>query len=290
MFSVSSVVKSVFSVADASCPDPGLPVVRLCGVPLHAITERQCIQHVLDALDAGRGGWIVTANLDFLRRLGRDASFAALCAKASLIVADGMPLIWASRLQGTPLPERVPGSDLVPSLSAAAAERGRSVYLLGGDTGTADAAAAILEQRFPTLRIAGTACPLLGFEHDERALGEVIENLVSASPDIVYVALGSPKQEILIDQARSLLPATWWMGVGISFSYLCGHVRRAPRWMQRLGLEWLCRLTQEPGRLGKRYLLQGIPFAVALLGEALTHRVFDLASHSSKRRKRDGAS
>ena len=197
-----------------------------------------------------------------------------------------MPLIWASRLQGTPLPERVAGSDLVPGLSAAAAERGRCVYLLGGSPGTAEAAAAVLLRRTPDLRIAGSACPPMGFEHDERALGEVIENLVSARPDIVYVALGSPKQELLIDRARSLLPATWWMGVGISFSYLCGHVHRAPRWMQAIGLEWLHRLTQEPGRLAKRYLLQGIPFAVALLGEAMTHRVFDLASHSSKRRKR----
>ena len=271
--SVSSVVNPAFSVADASCPGPGLPVVRLCGVPLHAITERQCIHHVLDELDAGRGGWIVTANLDFLRRLVREASFAALCAKASLIVPDGMPLIWASRLQGTPLPERVAGSDLVPHLSAAAAERGRSVYLLGGAPGTAEAAADVLLSRSPGLRIAGTACPPLGFEHDERALTEVTESLVLARPDIAYIALGSPKQELLIERARSRLPATWWMGVGISFSYLCGHVHRAPRWMQRIGLEWLHRLSQEPRRLAWRYLVQCAPFAMRVLATASVSRL-----------------
>src|SRR4051812_36760160 len=112
--------------------DERLPTIRLHGVDIHAITEKQCIDLILEELDAGRGGVVVTPNLDHLRRCSRDMSFTALVAEADLVVADGMPLIWASRLQGTPLPQRVAGSDLISTLSAAAAGRGRSVFLLGG--------------------------------------------------------------------------------------------------------------------------------------------------------------
>ena len=254
-----------------------LPVIRLRGTPFHAITEAQCIGHVLDELDAGRGGWIVTANLDFLRRLCCDRDFAALCAKATLLVADGMPLVWASWLQGTPLPERVAGSALTWSLTLTAGARGRSVFLVGGAPGTADAAASILCRRSPRVRIAGTACPEMGFERNPQAVIDLTETICAARPDIVYVALGSPKQELLIDRLRHRLPATWWMGVGISFSYLCGHVHRAPGWVQRIGLEWLHRLAQEPRRLARRYLLHGIPFGLLLLGGSAWSRV--LRSH-----------
>ena len=281
---------SMLRASAQDLPDASLPVVFLMGVPFAAVTEPQCVRHVLDEIDAGRGGWIVTANLDFLRRLVRDASFSSLCAKASLTIADGMPVVWASRIQGTPLPERVAGSDLVSSLSVAAAERGRSVFLLGGAPGTADAAAARLRELAPELHIAGTACPPMGFETDPRASAELAEQVVRARPDIIYVALGSPKQELLIDRIHYRLPGAWWMGVGISFSYLCGHVRRAPKWLQRLGLEWLQRLCQEPRRLAKRYLLHGVPFAVGLLCEALAHRASGLVPHGSKMRTRGGPS
>src|SRR5204863_7316900 len=131
-----------------------LPSIRLHGVELHAITERHCIEHILDELDAGHGGVVVTPNLDHLRRCTKDMSFGALVAEADLVVADGMPLIWASRLQRTPLPQRVAGSDLISTLSAAAAGRGRSIFLLGGMPGTADAAADVLRRSSPNLNVA----------------------------------------------------------------------------------------------------------------------------------------
>jgi UDP-N-acetyl-D-mannosaminuronic acid transferase (WecB/TagA/CpsF family) len=127
-----------------------LPTVNIDGVEFHAITEQQCIAHILDELDAGRGGTVVTPNLDHLRRYTRDLTFGALVAEAELVVADGMPIIWASRLQRTPLPQRVAGSDLISSLSAAASKRGKSVFLLGGDEGTAEAGAKILAERDPS--------------------------------------------------------------------------------------------------------------------------------------------
>lgn len=253
----------------ATADEVRLPTITLCGVRLHAITETQCIQHVLDQLQAGRGGMLVTPNLDHLHRCTKNMAFNALVAEADLVVADGMPLVWASRLQGTPLPERVAGSNLITTLSGAAAGRGRSVYLLGGSAGTAEGAARVLVERFPNLKIAGTFYPPLGFENDAAQMAQIVAGLAAAKPDIVYVALGSPKQEKLIARLRQILPDAWWVGVGNSFSFLCGDVRRAPRWMQVSGLEWVHRLSQEPKRLFRRYVVVGLPFAFTMLGRAV---------------------
>jgi N-acetylglucosaminyldiphosphoundecaprenol N-acetyl-beta-D-mannosaminyltransferase len=244
------------------------PEVNLHGVLLHGVTEQQCISHILDELDAQRGGMVVTPNLDHLRRCVKDLNFGALVAEADLVVADGMPLIWASRLQGTPLPERVAGSNLISSLSAAAASRKRSIFLMGGAEGTAEGTAEILRKRHPDLKIAGVMCPRHGFEDRPRQMAEVIATLTQAKPDIIFVALGSPKQEYVIARLRNSLPLAWWMGVGVSFSFLTGHVKRAPRWMQRSGIEWLHRLMQEPRRLFKRYIVTGLPFASSLMTQA----------------------
>lgn len=250
-----------------------LPVVRIHDVALHAISEARCVQWIVNALDAGHGGWVVTANLDHLRRFSGNNDYTELCRDATLVVADGMPLIWASKLQGTPLPERVAGSNLISSLSAAAAAQGRSIYLLGGAEGTAKAAAEVLTRRHSTLRVCGTCCPTISLENGGDSLSVIVENLSRSKPDIVYVALGSPKQEVLIDRLRDRFPEIWWLGVGNSFSLLCGHIPRAPLWAQRVGLEWLHRLIQEPRRLWRRYIIDGCPFAVRLIIGAAWQRL-----------------
>jgi N-acetylglucosaminyldiphosphoundecaprenol N-acetyl-beta-D-mannosaminyltransferase len=226
----------------------------------------------MERLGAGRGGWIITPNVDILRRLCVDEQVRGLAGPADLFVADGMPLIWASRLQGTPLPERVCGSNLIQSLSEAAARSGRSVYLLGGDPGTAEAAGRTLVERFGGLKVAGSHCPPFGFESDERAMVAMENAVVEAGPSIVFVALGFPRQERVIARLRGRLPGAWFVGVGISFSFVSGRVRRAPRWMQRVGLEWVHRMGQEPGRLIRRYLIDDIPFAVRVLCVSLGRR------------------
>jgi N-acetylglucosaminyldiphosphoundecaprenol N-acetyl-beta-D-mannosaminyltransferase len=245
-----------------------LPTIRLNGIRLHQVTERQAIDYVLDELDAGHGGVVVTPNLDHVRRCEADVNFGALVAEAQLVVADGMPLVWASRLRGTPLPERVAGSSLVSTLTEAAGKRGRSVFLLGGSPGTADGAARILRERYPHAKVVGTFYPPEGFEYDARLIAQMEAALSAADPDIVYVALGSPKQERLICRLKQLLPNTWWMGVGVSFSFLTGDVKRAPHWMQKSGVEWVHRLAQEPRRLFKRYVVVGIPYAGMLFARS----------------------
>ncbi len=271
--------KDAFAVSDGAVPNKETagrvmpPVVHLMDIPFAALTERGVIEYIIGELDAGRGGWVITPNLDILRRLAREATFRALASHATLLVADGMPLVWASRLQGTPLPQRVAGSNLISTLSQAAAEHGRSIFLLGGAPGAADGAAQVLMNRHPHLRIAGCHCPEMGFEKDPAQIQAIADALERTRPDIVYVALGSPKQEQVITRLRVDHPGVWWLGIGISFSFLAGDVRRAPLWMQRVGLEWVHRLYQEPQRLAKRYLVTGVPFGVQLLARTALNRV-----------------
>jgi len=170
-----------------------LPEVELLGTGIHAVSQAECVEHVLGELDAGHGGWVVTPNLDHMRRLSRDAAFRELYQEATLRVVDGQLLVWALSLQRTPVPERVAGSDLISSLSAGAAARGRSIFLLGGNPGAAEKAAEVLRQRHPELVVAGVECPPVGFDHDALAMARLSRQIHRARPDIVFVALGSPK-------------------------------------------------------------------------------------------------
>ena len=271
-FQPSVNTESITAEPITSDPISHIPIIHVQGAKLHAITEKQCVDIVMDELNAGRAGSIVTMNLDHLRRFVKDGRYRVLCKKATLHVADGMPLVWASRLQGTPLPERVTGSNLIWSLSEAAAKNGRSVFLLGGQPGTAQETANILQTAYEGLKIAGTYYPPHGFENEPDYINQMAQAVIDAQPDIIYVALGSPKQEKLIEKLRQQLPTVWWLGVGISFSFVSGYIPRAPRWMQAAGLEWLHRLMQEPRRLADRYLVHGFPFFLSLLARSLFRR------------------
>lgn len=257
--------------------------VTLMGLDFAELTEADINKFVLNALDEGRGGWICPVNLDVLRQVAHDDHLKELVGSAELVVADGMPLLWASRLQGTPLPERVAGSSLISTLSAELGSRGRSVYLLGGNEGAAEAAGARLRDACPGLVLSGWHCPPFGFEHSPEEIERIAMMLVSAQPDVVFVGLGFPKQDRLVAQIRQRLPASWFVSCGISFSFLAGEVRRAPRILQVLGLEWVHRLTQEPQRLARRYLVQGLPFATRLFVASLDRR---RAMEGSRHRQR----
>jgi N-acetylglucosaminyldiphosphoundecaprenol N-acetyl-beta-D-mannosaminyltransferase len=248
-------------------------VAGLFGVALHRVSERQVVDAVVHGLADGRGGWICPINLDVLRQVVPSAGLRELVAEADLCVADGMPLVGASRLAGTPLPERVAGSSLITALADAAGRAGASVFFLGGNPGSATAAAGALAARPGGLRVAGTLCPPNGFERDPDALSEIEATLLGAAPDVVFVGLGFPKQDHLIQRLRPLLPEAWFLSCGVSFSFVSGELARAPQWMQRAGLEWLHRLATEPRRLFRRYVVLDIPFGFRLFGYALASRL-----------------
>jgi N-acetylglucosaminyldiphosphoundecaprenol N-acetyl-beta-D-mannosaminyltransferase len=248
------------------------PAVGLGPIAVHALTEAQCVALVMQRLAEQRGGWIVTLNLHHWLLFGEDPGYAELCRSASLRVADGMPLIWASRLRGTALPERVAGSNLIWSLSAAAAQRGVSIFLLGGDPGVAQLTSLELQRRFPGLRIAGICEAPRGWSDSATQSAAIVRQVVDSQPGLVFVALSLPDSDRLIACLSEKLPHTWLIGVGISFSFVAGTVRRAPLWLQRAGLEWLHRVYQEPRRLTPRYVRMLWP-AWRLLRDAARSRL-----------------
>jgi N-acetylglucosaminyldiphosphoundecaprenol N-acetyl-beta-D-mannosaminyltransferase len=245
--------------------------VVLDGIAIDRLTEAEVVSLVRSALDRGSGGRIMTPNVDILRLARRDPALRARLAAADLVVADGAPLVWASRLAGQPVPERVAGASLVWSLAAGLAADGRSLYVLGGAPGLscgAVRAAAALTAANPGLRIAGHASPSFGFDRDRATVNAVCRDVIEAKPDLVYIGLGFPKQEWLADRLAGELPGAWLLGCGAAVNFLAGDQVRAPDRMQRYGLEWLHRLSREPGRLAGRYLRHDAPYALGLLARA----------------------
>ena len=247
--------------------------VEIGGLPIDPLTEPQVVARVRAAWAEGEGGWIATPNVDHLRRASKDPKLAAMIRTADISVADGAPVVWATRIVGAPVPARVTGADLLWSLSAAAAEHGRTIYLLGGEPGVPERAAAALQAAFPSLKVVGTCSPDRGFEHDPAQLEALRKELLAKTPDLVFVGLGFPKQETVICGFHAELPTTWWLGCGAALPFAAGELQRAPVWMRPLGLEWLFRLVHEPRRLFRRYVLEDAPFAVRLLARALLARL-----------------
>jgi N-acetylglucosaminyldiphosphoundecaprenol N-acetyl-beta-D-mannosaminyltransferase len=258
-----------------------IPCIDLSGLRIASLPRDEVVDYVARALVRREGGWLLTATLDYVRRFATDASDRELFSKADLVVPDGVPLLWAARLQGNPLPDRVAGSDLVWLLAERAVREGRSIYLLGGEPGAAQEAVRRFLERWPSLRIAGASCPRLSAQPSTEELEGVRDRLELAQPDLVYVALGVPKQDRVIAALRADFPRIWWVGVGISLSFVSGSIQRAPHWMQRTGLEWLHRLAQEPRRLARRYLIDDLPFALRLLARSWRKRRRDAESSTS---------
>ncbi|SBS75850.1 WecB/TagA/CpsF family glycosyl transferase (modular protein) [uncultured Mycobacterium sp.] len=242
------------------------------GIVFDNLTEDDVVGTVRRAWTAGEGGSIIPVNVDVARAADRSAEFAEVIARGSLVIADGMPLVWAARLKGKRLPERVAGSSLVFSLSNAAADAGKTVYLFGGAVGVPEQAVDALAARFAKLRIAGTLSPEFGFDKTEEGLRQAVSAVVTAAPDLVFVGLGFPRQELFIEQLRQELPNTWFLACGGGIAMAAGVVRRASPVMQRLGFEWVHRLALEPRRLARRYLRDDLPFALKLLAQAAIDR------------------
>lgn len=231
------------------------PAIDLLGVAIHRVTLAEALAHTL-RLAAQRGGDLVmTPNADHMLRLHRDAAFRRCYQQASFVVADGVSVVWASRVFGRALPERVAGSDLMPALCIEAARRGLTYFFVGGNPGDAASAATVLAQRAGRDGCVGVDCPPFGFEKDAAYVDGLVRRIQAANPHIVCVGLGSPKQEYLMVELKQRLSGFGAMlGVGVTFSFVAGTVKRAPKLVRKLALEWLWRLAREPRRLWRRYL------------------------------------
>ena len=237
------------------------PRLSIGHVGMDTYSEAALIAEVLDhALHGNVTRQIVTVNAQIYVLADKSARYRECLFTADYLCADGMPLVWAcDRLGGLKVP-RIAGVDLIEHLCRRGAADGLRVFLLGGRPETANMTAKNLSRRYPGLQIAGVSCPDWGFEKNEETLSPVLEQIAQAKPHILFAGLGAPKQELLIDEHIRSLKVPIAIGIGGSFEILSGFVERAPRWMQSSGLEWTFRLSREPGRLWKRYLIGNAEF------------------------------
>jgi N-acetylglucosaminyldiphosphoundecaprenol N-acetyl-beta-D-mannosaminyltransferase len=237
--------------------------VRVGRIWIDGLTFDQAIDDIEHLVAAGKGGTIFTPNVDHVVQVEHNAAFRDAYEAVSLSVVDGQPLLWASRLLGAPLPEKISGSDLMLPLARRAALRRWRIYLVGGGAGVADLAATELKKQFD-IDIVGTDAPFVTSAGDPADGPEVVERIARAKPHLVFAAFGAPKQELFLHRSRAALCPAVGIGVGAGFDFIAGRVKRAPRWISKSGLEWAYRLAQEPRRLAKRYLLDDPEFALIL--------------------------
>ena len=250
---------------------PGTRRFEVMGVGFDHLTEDQFATRMVDSLIAGGGGYAVTPNTDIVRKASRHPELLRWLGAADLSVADGMPIIWAARLAGSPLPERVAGSSSLYTVASAAASAGAAIFLLGGRPGAGPRAADRLRQLHPQLRV-GHHCPPLGFEDDQRASAAVDRAVEEFGPAIYFCGFGCPKQERLIASLSLRYRASWFVGCGGSIDFAAGETTRAPSLLQRSGLEWVWRLAHEPRRLFRRYIVDDAPFAARMLAQGVILR------------------
>ena len=242
--------------------------VHLCGVALDALSMAQVLGRVEHAVQSRVPLAISVVNVAKLVNMRRDPLLRESVESGDLVLADGMPLVWLSRLTGRPLPERVAGIDLMFELFKLADRHGFRVYLLGARLDTLQRVVELVRREYPGLVIAGWQDGYFDDDAQER----VAQAIRAAGPDILLVAMSSPKKELFMRRWAPYMAVPVVHGVGGSFDVMAGVTRRAPRWMQRSGLEWLYRVFQEPGRMWKRYLVTNACFIGLALREILFRR------------------
>jgi N-acetylglucosaminyldiphosphoundecaprenol N-acetyl-beta-D-mannosaminyltransferase len=233
--------------------------IRIGTIGIDAVTQAEALDAIIALVKDGRGGVVFTPNVDHVVQAERDAAFRDAYRGANLVLVDGTPVLWAARLLGTPLPEKLSGSDLYEPLLQRAMQEGLRVALVGGAPGVAERAARNLRQALPALRIVATPSPRIELRSSPEEQ-ECVASLKAAQPDLVFVCFGAPKQELFSCRQRAALAPAVLLGFGATIDFAAGTVPRAPAWMSKAGLEWAFRLGREPRRLAARYLLRDPEF------------------------------
>jgi N-acetylglucosaminyldiphosphoundecaprenol N-acetyl-beta-D-mannosaminyltransferase len=266
--------------------DTPLATVKLFGISLHQIRMSEAIGLLLRWMTDGSScRYVVTPNVDHVVKLQTHLALQAAYRDAALVVADGWPLVAASRWLGQPLPERVAGSDLVPSLLAAGqAIPDFRVFLLGAAPGVAEQAAQRIQERWPGVNVCGVASPPPGFENEPDQCRAVVDDVNAESPHLLVVGLGAPRQEVWLRQYAPQLNARVAIAAGATIDFLAGVQTRAPVWIQKLRLEWLFRLATDPRRLAGRYAHDAIVFPRLIAAERRRLRTASLGQSRSRSR------
>ena len=225
------------------------------------LTMDETLDRIEQLISLNKNAYVVTPNVDHIVQLERGGELCDIYQEADLILTDGKPLIWISKLYGTPIKEKISGSDLFPLLCQRAAQKGYKMFFLGAAEGVAAKAAENLTAKYPGLQVVGTYSPPFGFEKNNDELVKIYDMIKNAQPHILVVGLGCPKQEKFIYNHREALCVPISLGLGASLDFEAGNIKRAPKWMSDHGLEWLYRAVSEPKRLAKRYIVDAIEIA-----------------------------
>lgn len=237
-----------------------MKTVRMFGIAMASVTLSEAIEWLSIMAKKKETRVIFTANAEAIVLMDSNMEFRRSYFDADYLLADGMPLVWFSRIIGNQLPERVTGSDLLPELCRIAEKKLLKVFFLGGTPDVTPKAVENLLKRFPSLHVSGIATPWIDLSDDEESQSDLLESINRSGADILFVGFGAPKQEIWIARKRNQLKVGIVLTVGGTFDFLAGKTVRAPLWMQRNGLEWLWRLLHEPKRLWRRYLIGNLQF------------------------------
>lgn len=229
--------------------------IKFMNTDIDNLTMAETLNEIDKLIQKKNCSYVVTPNVDHIVRLEKDEELQKVYKNASLILTDGKPLIWISKWYKTPIKEKISGSDLFPRVCQLAANKNYTMYLLGAAEGVADKAAKNLMDKYKGLNIVGTYSPPFGFEKDKVELKKIERQIQEVHPDILIVGLGCPKQEKYMYHHCKELDVPISFGLGASIDFEAGNIKRAPRWMSEHGLEWLYRITQDPKRLAKRYLV-----------------------------------
>lgn len=232
--------------------------IRILNAGYTNLTAQELLDCLMEDVGKRQKSSVIFLNVDVVMKLEKDKELADITERAEYVLADGMPLVWVSKLFHRPLKEKVSGSDFVPKLCSRAAKEGYSIFLAGGKEGVARQAAQRLEEAEPELKIAGVYCPPFGFEKNPTELEKFNHAVEESGADIVIVCLGCPKQEKYIAKKRDSYGAAVSVCAGATIDFLAGNVKRCPAWMSRCGLEWFYRFCQEPGRLFRRYFVDDV--------------------------------
>ena len=222
---------------------------------INNVTMPETIAAIEQMIEADKKSYVVAINVDVVMKIEEDSYLKKVVDNADMVLVDGKPLVWISKLHGKPLKAKISGSDLVPLLCEVAAEKGYKIFIIGGKDGIAEQAKEKLENRLQKIKIVGTYAPPFVFEKNESELDKINQMISEAHPDLLIACFGCPKQEKWIYENIEKYNAKVSVCAGATVDFLAGNVKRAPRWMSDHGLEWFYRFTQEPKRMFKRYFV-----------------------------------